>query len=274
MSDYFNRLPDFEYVSRLPDAKISDYIKVKNLFKKGIIREDIFQELAFFEKYQIEGDDRPDIVASKYYGDQNRDWLVLQSNNIINVQTEWPLSQRDFDRYCLEKYQIEGDDRPDIVASKYYGDQNRDWLVLQSNNIINVQTEWPLSQRDFDRYCLEKYGSYDNLYNGVHHYETVEIKNSNGVVIVPEKQQVPSDYTVRYYDDKLEQIITVNETTTITNYQYEDDIQTNKRNIFLLKPTYVPLVIEDHEDMMQYRKGSTQYVSETLKRADNIRLYD
>jgi len=221
MSDYFNRLPDFEYVSRLPDAKISDYIKVKNLFKKGIIREDIFQELAFFEKYQIEGDDRPD-----------------------------------------------------IVASKYYGDQNRDWLVLQSNNIINVQTEWPLSQRDFDRYCLEKYGSYDELYNGVHHYETVEVKNSRGVVIVPEKQQVPSDYTVRYYDDKLEQIITVNETTTITNYQYEDDIQTNKRNIFLLKPTYVPLVIEDHEDMMQYRKGSTQYVSETLKRADNIRLYE
>ena len=55
MSNYFSdRLPDFEYVSRLPDAKISDYIKVKNLFKKGIIREDIFQELAFFEKYQID----------------------------------------------------------------------------------------------------------------------------------------------------------------------------------------------------------------------------
>ena len=69
-----------------------------------------------------------------------------------------------------------------------------DWLVLQSNNIINVQTEWPLSQRDFDRYCLEKYGSYETLFNGVHHYETVEIKNSRGVVIVPEKQQVPSDY--------------------------------------------------------------------------------
>ena len=49
MSDYFNRLPDFEYVSRLPDAKISDYIKVKNLFKKGVIREDIFQELAFLK---------------------------------------------------------------------------------------------------------------------------------------------------------------------------------------------------------------------------------
>ena len=53
MSNYFNRLPDLEYVSRLKDARISDYITVKNLFKKGIIREDIFQNLSAFEKYKI-----------------------------------------------------------------------------------------------------------------------------------------------------------------------------------------------------------------------------
>ena len=48
MSNYFRRLPDFEYVSRLPDARISDYITVKNLFKKGELRKDIFQNIAFF----------------------------------------------------------------------------------------------------------------------------------------------------------------------------------------------------------------------------------
>ena len=53
MSNYFNRLPDFDYVSRLPDAKISDYIRVKNLFKKGKLRDDIFQDLTFFTKYEI-----------------------------------------------------------------------------------------------------------------------------------------------------------------------------------------------------------------------------
>ena len=99
MSNYFNRLPDFDYVSRLPDAKISDYIRVKNLFKKGKLREDIFQDLTFFTKYEIVGNDRPDNVAFKEYNDSNLDWVVLQSNNIINIQTEWPLSQRDFDRY-------------------------------------------------------------------------------------------------------------------------------------------------------------------------------
>ena len=221
MSEYFNYLPDFEYVSRLPDAKISDYIRVKNLFKKGVIREDIFQDLTFFTKYQIQGDDRPDNVAFDVYG-----------------------------------------------RSTY------DWIVLQSNNIINIQTEWPLTQNDFDRYMLEKYGSYNTLFNGVHHYETVEMRNSRGNIIVPGGKQVPSDFSVQYYDDGLEQMVTASEVTEVTNYQYEDNIQTNKRNIFLLKSEYVPVVIEDIEDILPYRKGSTQYMSETLKRADNIRLYE
>ena len=50
-------------------------------------------------------------------------------------------------------------------------------------------------------------------------------------------------------------------------------IEDAKRNIDLLMPEYVNLVIDDLKSIMQYKKGSTQYVSETLKRADNIRLY-
>ena len=65
MSNYFNLVPDFEYVSRLPDAKISDYITVKNLFRRVILREDIFSNLTFFTKYSIKGDDRPDNIANK-----------------------------------------------------------------------------------------------------------------------------------------------------------------------------------------------------------------
>ncbi len=104
MSNYFKQVPDFEYVSRLPDAKISDYIPVKNLFKKGYLRDDIFQDLTFFTKYQVQGDDRPDNIAYDLYNDPSLDWVILLSNNIINIQTEWPMPQADLDRYLLEKY--------------------------------------------------------------------------------------------------------------------------------------------------------------------------
>lgn len=220
MSNYFSQVPNFEYVSRLPDAKISDYIAVKNLFKRGFLREDIFQDISFFTKYQIEGNDRPDNVA----------------------------------------YNI-------------YGDSNLDWLVLVCNNIVNIQTEWPLTQNDFERYLIEKYGDFDTVYNTIHHYETTEIKNSQGITIVPAGLQVESDYSVTYYDFFNGSQLTATPVRAVSVYEYENNIEEEKRNIFLLKPRYLNVVQDDLEEIMTYRKGSTQYISETLKSADNIRLY-
>jgi hypothetical protein len=221
MSSYFQRVPDFNYVSRLPDSKIGDYVRVKNLFKKGKLREDIFQNVAFFEKYKIVGDDRPD-----------------------------------------------------NVAFEVYNDSSLDWLVLLSNNVLNVQSEWPLPQTDFDRFVLDKYGDYDTLYNGIHHYETTEVKNTQGVTIIPAGLQVDSSYSVSYYDFFTDlQVTTGNLAIPVTNYEYEEKVENDKRNIFLLKPRYLNIVFDDMEEIMQYKKGSTQYVSESLKTGDNIRLY-
>ena len=217
---YFSQVPDFQYVSRLPNASISEYIKVKNLFKRGKLKEDIAADATLFTKYKVKGDDRPDNVASEVYGDANLDWLVM---------------------LC--------------------------------NNVVNLQSEWPLLQAEFDRYLLDKYGSYENL-NLIHHYETIEIKNQMGVVLVPEGLTVESDYSITYFDWVDEKEITqTNIVTPITNEEYETNLDDEKRNILLLKPRYLNVVREDMTDLMTYKKGSTEYVSKTLKKAENIRLY-
>jgi len=221
MPSYFRQVPNFDYVSRLSDAKISDYAPVKNLFKKGKLREDIFQDLSFFTKYKINGDDRPDNVAFEVYDDSSLDWLVLICNNIINIQTEWPMTQ---------------------VA--------------------------------FDEYLLSKYGTYETLYGGVHHYETSEVTNSQNVVIVPSGLEVSSPYSVSYYDYFTSgQVNTGNIAVPVTNYEYEEKIENDKRNIYLLKSQYLNIVLNDMNEIMPYKKGSSQYVSEDLKKGDNIRLY-
>ena len=222
MSDYFSKVPNMEYVSRLPNAKIGDYITVKNLFKRGALEQDILSNLSFHIQYKIVGDDRPDNVA--------------------------------FD---------------------VYGNSNLDWLVLTCNNIVNIQTEWPLLQNDFDRFLLDKYGTYEAL-NETHHYETLEIKNSRDVIIVPKGLECESDYSITYFDSNTQREVTVLSadcTTEVTNYTYEDRIEDAKRNIFVLKPEYLGIINDDMDIAMEYKKGSTQYVSETLKRADNIKLY-
>ena len=254
---------------------------------------------------------------------------------------------------------------------------------------MNVQSEWPLPQTSFDKILLDKYGSYETLYSGVHHYETVEIKNSNGATVLPGGLQTPStwrtngnfiqanrtsisqifagsagvpsrtvtvtmntgikglevgsqvyinnisenifngrfvvtsvlapfdniavsftyelssvptianpvlstsereeviftvngniavgnSYYYEYYDDNLGYYITLPSSqvvTPITNYEYERRIEDAKRNIYILKPRYLNVVFNDLEDFMPYKKGAAQFISNTLKRGDNIRLY-
>jgi len=103
MATYFRQVPNFAYINRTKEGKnLSDYTVTKNLFKRAKLRDDIFQNLAYFEKYQIVGDERPDNVAFKIYDDETLDWIVLLSNNILDVKTEWPMTQRTFDKYVLD----------------------------------------------------------------------------------------------------------------------------------------------------------------------------
>ena len=62
-------------------------------------------------------------------------------------------------------------------------------------------------------------------------------------------------------------------TTEVTNYEYEIDLQDEKRNIYLLKQNYLNIVLTDMDRMMAYKTGSTQYMSETLVRGENIKIY-
>ena len=105
MSNNFKQLPNFDYISRINERRSNrDYLEVKNLFRRPLIREDIFTDFMSFTKYKIEGDERPDQVAYNVYGDEDLDWVVLLANNIINVRDEWPMSQGDFNNYLSEKY--------------------------------------------------------------------------------------------------------------------------------------------------------------------------
>ena len=168
------------------------------------------------------------------------------------------------------KYQVQGDDRPDNVAFKVYGESNLDWLVLAANNIINIQTEWPMTQYNFDQYLLDKYGTYDKI-NGTHHYETIEIKDSTGVSILKGGLNVPSDFSFKYQDNST--AYSTNPVKEVTNLDYENDIQTERRNIWVLKGRYLNIALDDLEIIMTYKKGSSQYVTESMKRGDNIRLF-
>ena len=160
------------------------------------------------------------------------------------------------------------------MAFEVYGDPNLDWVVLLSNNIVNVQSEWPLSQADFFAYVTNKYDE-ETLYSGIHHYESREVKTTDGSIIIPRGERVGVGQSVSYYDDALGQHVRATDIAIpITNFDYEEKLNNDKRNIFVLKASYLNLIFDDLERIMEHKKGSTQFVDETLVQGDNIRLFD
>ena len=104
-NSYFRQLPDLDYPSLRNDRNSAyDYHLVKNIFKRALMRDDVFDEVTAFTKYSVVGDERPDQVANRFYKDSGLDWVILTTNNIIHVRDEWPMSQQDFANYLNGKY--------------------------------------------------------------------------------------------------------------------------------------------------------------------------
>ena len=165
----------------------------------------------------------------------------------------------------FNKYQIQEGARPDTVAEELYGSSQYDWVVLIGANIINVRNEWPLSDRDIYRYSEQLYG---NDINAVHHYETIEVKDSRGRLILPAGKIVDSTFTI---PDPNIPVQTLNPVVGISNYEYEVRKNNKKRDIYVLKPSYLQQVINDTRKAMTYDKSS-QYVNDKLIRTENTRV--
>ena len=165
----------------------------------------------------------------------------------------------------FNKYQIQEGARPDTVAEELYGSSQYDWVVLIGAGIINVRNEWPLSDRDIYRYSEQLYG---NDLNDVHHYETKEVKDSRGRLILPAGKIVDSTFTIPNPNITIQ---TLNPVVGISNYEYEVRKNNKKRDMYILKPAYLQQVINDTRKAMTYDRSS-QYVNDKLIRTENTRV--
>ena len=215
---YFRELPDLEYQNFISNSISSQsYVKVKNLFRRNKLRDDLQNVFTIFNKYEIMEGARPDTVAEEIYGDDQLDWVVLLTAGIINVRDEWPLSDR-------EIY--------DFVASKY--------------GLANI--------------------------NSNHHYETKEIKDSIGRLILPSGQVVDSNFSVTYSENGTYVTPTSSNTISgVSNYEYEVLKNNKKRSIFVLRSQYLQQFLNDMRDIMVYQQSSER-INDKLIRTENTRV--
>lgn len=213
--NYFDLFPNVELPSFSDKRRSSyDYITLKNLFKRGRVRNDIYGNVTSFSKYLVLDGERPDTVARKLYDNEQLDWIILLSNNIINVQDEWPMGQYEFQRYLDNKY------------------------------------------------SKEQLGE-------IRHYTTNEIRNKEGILVLQGGLIVDSDFTYNYteIDGTIQ---SVNSVSSVSYLQHEIEENDKKRTINVLRKKYIGIIIDDMRKIMSYT-DSSQFVNRKLKKGDNIR---
>ena len=159
-------------------------------------------------------------------------------------------------------YIIDDGERPDTIAEGLYASAKYDWVVLLSANIINVEDQWPVPEGKLWDLADEKYGG--DL-NAVHHYETTEVKNSDGKLILPGKLVVDPDFTIQ---DPNNYTQTINPTVAVSNWLVETRKNNEKRAIRVVKREYLNTLVNDTKNILQYQ-NSSQYKRSTGKVAAN-----
>ena len=210
---YFRELPNLRYPSFLKDKTSSlDYVEVKNIFRRAKIRDDLQNNFTVFDKFQIP----------------------------------------------------EGA-RPDTVAEALYGSAQFDWVVLTTAVIINVRSEWPLSNRDLYNYAYSKHGE---RLNSVRFYETTKVKDSSGRLILPAGKVVDSDFTI---PKPGEPTATLNPVLGINNFEYETRLNEEKRSIFVLREGYLQEFLNDMREIMTYDESS-EFIDGRTIQAENLNI--
>lgn len=135
----------------------------------------------------------------------------------------------------LDKYDLTDGEKPEDVAFKIYGSVDYYWVVLLVNNVVDRYYDWPMGFQEFEEYVKDKYAEP----GAIHHYE---VKQSSG----RQEGLEPEDYT---------HFIEVNANhqgaQSVSNYEYEQRLQNQKRQIKVLDPDYLSSFIEEFEKLIR-----------------------
>lgn len=190
----------------------------------------------------------------------------------------------------FDDYTILDGQRPDNLAEVMYGSSDLDWVVILTSGITNIKDQWPLTNHNLYLYAQEKYG---NDLNANHHYETLEVRDNRGRLILPSGQKVDADFKIKTpFDASSDKFYISNSDfggggdgstkyqginqeispiTGVSNYEYETLKNELKRDIKLMKPRYLQLFLQNMRTLMNYQENSKS-VNNKLMFTDRTRL--
>jgi hypothetical protein len=217
MSRYFNFFPKVFYSANNSAVGLETVTSIVSRFG---FEAGLKENSAAFYSYEIRDGDTPEIIASKYYDSSERHWIILMFNDIYDPQFDWPLDERTLIKYIDTKYSANG-----YADTANTGVKGITWAMSGSN----VESYFKiLTTTDQDgKQTVIKYEVDANTY-----------ATSNGY---------SNTYTLQD-GTQIEQTVSKD---IRTYYEYETDLNDEKRKIKLLKPEFVPAVEKEFKKVMR-----------------------
>ena len=221
---YFEYLPDVQVrTSSYRTNNVDPYKLAKNIFRRIKIRENLDDIILGFNQYTIKNNQRPDQVSLEIYGTMEYDWVVLLTNNIINLYDEWPMSEDELERYIDSEYEEDADSVHHWVTQKITDTRGR--TLLRDGRIVSEDFSYtrpdgtaipkedlvrPISVYDYES---EKNDYKRNIYLLRKEYVSGFIEEFSNLVDYLPNDEVDFDtQTKKTKDSVQEQFISVKET--------------------------------------------------------------
>ena len=127
----------------------------------------------------------------------------------------------------LDKYEVQEGETPEIVSDKHHGSPYYHWVILMTNGITDPYHDWPKSTRQLQMYINDKYG--ENV-NSIKYYYVFQTSGDT-----EKRIEVPS---------------TTAGAISVSNYEYEVDLNEEKRSIDLLRNEYLSAFLEEFDRLI------------------------
>ena len=140
----------------------------------------------------------------------------------------------------FDTYDVKNGETPEIIADKLYDDPKLHWIIMLLNNVTDRYHDWPMSEQQFNSYLNEKYSNPD----GIHHYEISQESGDTTKKIEVYNPELLTDAGA------VSDSTAYSSATTVTNREYEEQQQDQKRKIKLLDPRYIEQFVDEFETLI------------------------
>ena len=250
--------PFFDYFPKVPyDINRSQYPTydfVTNIFFRLAIIKDILNNTSSYFIYDIEGDDTPEIVAEKVYGDAGANWIVIYANQILDPQFDWVMSDSTFNKYLIHKYGSVETAQTTVHHYEKVVETTVDGITSTATHVIDYQSLTINTLSVPDPTFIDFVEAY-TIDTDSYSVDSTLIKAdatvySGGIITGSINALVNKTYNT--YNINGQTVNEVSYARMVTNYDYEAELNDSRRQIKVIKSEYYNQIVQEFKNFVGF----------------------